>query len=694
MKKIIFIFALLTLFSGRGFAQDSIPDKSKQLDELVVVGDRAWIEDGIVKAIPSKKEKKLSNSPASLIRMMHLPYLIEKDGAIVTGAGEPVAIFINGVKCDDIDLSTFWPKEVKQVEYVENSPDPKYEGNQRVVNFIMDKYEWGGVTKTDLLQQIPNSGTYTAASKFAYKKMVYGMQLRGRYSRDHSMTASDETVYKDLYYNGKHYDRIVRQEDSHSYERNDELSASFNARYTTNRMRLIHTVALGWKHDPGSGSAGANQWSDNLFGSLSSASERSSRQLSPQISGDYYFVLSDKWYLPLTWGYSYSSGKASSWNQIGDNAPVTNDTKEKVNSTRVSLQPAYVLNNKITFQLKLNGSFDWFSTKYTGSANTRETQKRQEITASLLMYWAPKRSLIFSLSPGMLASMWQIGSVKQHELTPTINAMVYLTPTRKFTESLSAEFFKRPPSAAQSNPVLTKESDLVWALGNPYLKSRSSWAFISNSTYRPTNWLSIGLTLDYTRSINNILTTYAPADKEQGGLIRKLINGVAENSEYVSLRLGGSFFDNNLNINVAPRWRNFHCGGEYKTSFSRFSFDGDADYTIGDFNFGIGYRTSDHDKTKGGMEESWWSGYWNVFLTYGTGNLYVNLGVDNIFNSKSKMWEKYNSPYFTTYSRQWSTGRMARVNITYTFGYGKKVSRNIEISGPEATKTSILSADR
>ena len=41
---------------------------AKELEEVVVMGDRAWIQDGIINVIPSKQEKKLSNSPETLIQ--------------------------------------------------------------------------------------------------------------------------------------------------------------------------------------------------------------------------------------------------------------------------------------------------------------------------------------------------------------------------------------------------------------------------------------------------------------------------------------------------------------------------------------------------------------------------------------------------------------------------------------------------
>lgn len=159
---ILFITSYLCSLKAATTANDSIAVKN--LDELVVTGDRMWISDGIVNIVPSKQEKKLSDSPASLIKAMHLPFVQEKDGVVTSLSGEEVKFFINGEKADEIDIATFWPKHVKLVQYIDNPGDPTYEGAKHVINFSMREYEAGGVTRVRAFQRFPNNGIYTAAS--------------------------------------------------------------------------------------------------------------------------------------------------------------------------------------------------------------------------------------------------------------------------------------------------------------------------------------------------------------------------------------------------------------------------------------------------------------------------------------------------------------------------------------------------
>ena len=91
----------------------------------MVESKRGWIEKDRIVYIPSKNEKKLSNSPETLIESMHLPILKVNSGNIVSISGEPVKIFIDGVEADQATIASFWTKEVLRVEYMENSTDPK-----------------------------------------------------------------------------------------------------------------------------------------------------------------------------------------------------------------------------------------------------------------------------------------------------------------------------------------------------------------------------------------------------------------------------------------------------------------------------------------------------------------------------------------------------------------------------------------
>lgn len=460
MKWSIIIFSILVMFCCKfAAADDSIP--SKQLKEVIVLGDNQWIEKGVMNFIPSKNAKKLSNSPASLIKSMHLPFIKEKDGLIVSLSGEVIPIFINGEKADDIDLATFWPNEVKRVQYIEHPSDPNFEGANIAINFIMPKYSVGGVSRINLYQKIPNNGYYTASSKLVYKKMTYGFLLSGNYYRDHRSKMTGETTYSDLFYNDTKYEFISREEENNSFNREDGLRCAFNAKYATERSRITHTISFSWNRNPGSGSNSTDIWNPNLFGFSNSISTSKSKSLSPQVMGNYYFRLADKWHFSGIWKYSYARNRSNTINQLGLNVPILNSTVEDVNNFKVTILPSYLLSNKWLFQFKFDYNIDWFSTLYKGSANTTQDQARQSILSVIKLNWNPNDHMSVSIDPGFAASFWKVGNIKEHSIYPTISSSINWNPMRKFSINGALQFYMRPTSASESNPVLVQNSELL-----------------------------------------------------------------------------------------------------------------------------------------------------------------------------------------------------------------------------------------
>lgn len=686
----LFLFLILSIACFHAYAESNDSISPRQLDEALVQGERCWIENGVINYIPSKSEKRLSNSAATLVKSMHLPFIREKDGSIVSISVEVIPIFINGERANDIDLATFWPKDVKRVQYIENPSDPSYEGVKTAVNFIMSKYEVGGVSRLNLFQKMPNNGYYTASSKLESGKMTYGLLLDGNYYRDHRSQMAGETQYRNLFYGQKEYDIINRTEENHSFSRDEGVRCAMNAKYTRGRNYITHTLSFGWNRNPGSGSHSQNVWSENLFGSSASSNYSESNNITPQLSGNYYFKLSDKWYLAGLWLYSNAKNRNNSYSQTGESDPISNSSHEDVNSCKIIILPSFFPSGKCLLQLKTKCSFDWYSTLYEGSVNTRQNQSRQEISTAFKVSWNPTQSISLSAEPGVLASLWHIGDFDQHTINPTVNAAVNWNPTRKFSLNGNLQFYMRPTSASESNPVTVKTSELLWLKGNPYLKNLTSWDTYFHSTYMTTRWLTLSFGLGYVKTFNDIISVYTPASSEYGGLIKETVNARPSDNVRANMEVRGSFFDSNLSIGISPQWHYTRVRGIYHDTFNYLTFSGSADYTIGDFRFELWYEGPYKDLSVSGMEKSWMQEKWNASLTYGTNSLYVNLRVEDLFNNRRKSWIHYSSPNYVSKYDCLETGRTVSVNLTYTFGYGKKVDNRIDINGPESVKTSVL----
>lgn len=691
---ILFLLILCTLeFTTISIkANDSIPPRT--LKDVVVEHQREWIDDGKVNFIPTRREKRMSDSPSSLVETMHIPILNVKDGTIINLRGDEVPIFINGEKADDIDLSTFWPQEVKLVQYIEHPVESNYRGIPSVINFVVDKYEYGGVTRGKMFQRVPNNGSYEAASKFAYGKMTYGAKTCFRYTRDHYADSWVQSAYRDIYYEHHHYDEITRLQTTHQVKRTNTYQISVNAKYATDKFIAVHTLALGWKINPGSRITSTDEWNKDLFGIGTSASYLTSRSFSPMLSGDYFNRISEKLAITGRWLYSYSHNHDYNSNVMGSNAPICNWVSENVSSINASLTPTYRHSDVWSFQLKLSASLDWFSSMYAGSTDASQRQTRQEYTASAVINWAPFRKMNLRFEPGVLTTSWRIGHVKKTYTYPTVNASLDWAPNRGFSWYGSLKFALRPTSAFESNPVMVRNSELLWTMGNPYLKNSKYWDSYTYLTLLPNGWLSLALGAGYTRINNEVIHTFEAASPEQGGIVKQMINAHPSDNVRLSLDLSTSFLDNDLTIVIAPEWHYSKVRGTSSQDLYHLSFTSNVDYLLRNCKFGLAYVGPSKILGAGGMEKTWLQASWDFSFVYSTGSLYLKFMVENIFNGRRKGWTKYQSSNFSSVSHTRSKGRATCISLTYTFGYGKRLNRAIDIDTPSDTKSSIMNFNK
>lgn len=662
----------------------------KHLKEVVVTADRGWVEDGKIIFLPTKSEKNLSNSPATLIESMHLPMLKIKDNEIISLSGDKVVIYINGVKADQNDLATFWPKLAKRVEYIENSPDAKFQGNQYVVNFIMTEYEAGGITRGSLDLETPSDGRLYLASKLVYKRMTFGATFSGNLSKDDNTETSSRESYKDLYHNGLHYDRITREYHQKNLLENRNLNAALNAKYVNGEFIATHTIALGFSKTPENKQWGSDKWEPDLFAGDYSYSNSRSKSFTPQISGDYQGKLAEKWFLWGGWSYAHSHNTNNSINRIGASDAISNGNSEDINTFKFDLSAAFYATSKWRFQIQTNGSVKWHDTRYSGSTDQQFSMERLDYRALLCAIWKPNDKISANLLPGIDISRWTTGGLKERSFSPVLGAAFSWTANSKIYLNWNANLMSWAPISSYTNPVLTRQSEILWMKGNPFLKNSLYFSTYLSANFLANKWLDISAYVQYSRYTDNMELDYISMPKEYGGILKTPFNAKPEDAVQSEIYFDFTLPGNALTFTLAPRYNYYKAHGKYADSLNAFSYYAKAAYTLRNCRFKLIYFGHRDQMYSAGMQELRHRDNCNFEFSYGNGNLYLSVCVDDIFNTRTRHWRRFRSSNYDFVKYEYLTGRKFSISLTYTFGYGKKVDQSIDISGAESISSSVL----
>lgn len=217
--------------------------KTQELNEVVVEASNQCTSSTVSTYIPMARQKNTATDAVSLLSQMAIPQL-DVDPAsltIKTTTGQPVAVFIDYVAATAQDLSGLRTTDVKKVEYMLYPNDPRFRGAQYVINFVMQKYEWGGYTKINANKWFGvNHSEASVYSKFAYKGMTFDIFADEIYlTNRHTGNSSVETFYfPDL--NGQGAQTIERLTTPISSRyRNNSNDVTFRALYSSDKCKYL-----------------------------------------------------------------------------------------------------------------------------------------------------------------------------------------------------------------------------------------------------------------------------------------------------------------------------------------------------------------------------------------------------------------------------------------------------------------------
>lgn len=688
IKKLLVILSLVSVFNFHINADDSIPDnKVSELQELVVKAKRGWVEADRIVFIPTKQEKRLSNTPVDLIESMNLSMLHVKDGSVFSLNGTEVPVFINGKKADKIDIATFWSLQAKRVEYLQQPKDPNFEGVNEAVNIVVSEYSIGGVTKLSGSYMSDIDETFDIASKIAYKRMNFSAMVYDSYSDMRVKGSAGDEIYKDIYYNGKEYSSITNNLNKKEHSFNNFISASFKAEYKDDKFYNCNILSYNQEKPSVIESESSNDWTDNIFFSNQSYERTKTNSHEASLKSMFRYRFNPKFSFGGTLSYAYTFNNKNNRNITGNTPPVYNPYNENLNNLALEIRPIYKLNNKLSFTFLGTADLTWDRIKYKGSNNINVRQFAGIYNAELRTYWNLRENLEIIFVPGFYGNSFSGNSSKSYYFDPTVGLWVTWSASSKYRLSCSAKYVTSSPGISKLSDAKIRNSEILWIQGNPSLRNPSTISASISNLFILNNMFNCSLSASYRNSHNEVSFNYQAAAPEDGGLIKTFHNSKTNHNLRVIFSGSLYLFDNKLRFNLKPEWEYYIFA---KRRLNDMNFYGEANYLLGNFCFGISYSTGSKWLSEDGNLINRTTDMLGCSVTYGLDNLYVGLNIRDILHKRSRHSMKFQSENYSYNLNNYDIGRMVWLSVSYVFGYGKKVNENIDLQPKEGFNSGAL----
>lgn len=694
----ILLSILFAVTTTAVMAQSETPDTitAKELDEIVVEASNQRINAKVSTYIPVSRQKNAAQNAVSLLSMMSIPQISVDPAtqAVQTAHGENVSIFIDYLPATAEDLSGMKTQDVKKVEYLTHPSDARFQGAKYVINFVMQKYEWGGYTKLTADKSFGVNRTEGSVySKMKYKRMTFDIFADEKYLANSHIGQNSVEYFKftDLYDDGPR--NITKSsETKSSLYRNNSNDISFRAYYNTEKFQFSNRIAYSLSNTPHNDMHNILSYSPELLPMSESFTDASSRNWALTYNGSYFFLLSKLAALNLDANYTYGSNKSDSHYSVPDDLYIVNNAHENVHKFDVYLHLNWSPNEANQFFTNVGVEQSWNIIDYFGNSPSKQNYHVG------VYFLSQNYQHIFNENwnvGGSLGWIWEtnrISGVVADNNFPQTNINATWSPNEKNQLYLTANYGSMCPDASQKSPNMLQQDELMWYRGTPELKDYKYTNALLSYTWLPNNKWQLSADGYFGLIKNRCVTLYSPTGPN-GTMLRQYFNSGNYYSDYIGISATGKFFNGKLIAKLRPQFWIRKTTGDYAWSNNQLTCTAQLTYYLGNFYFFGWYMTpSKYQQTHSGIISRTPSKY-QIAVGWGKGAWNIKASAFNFANTSWKTYEESLTSAYYSFDRT-NLGIQLHaqyyVSATYTIGYGKKVQRENETSGAGTAESAIL----
>ncbi len=673
---------------------DSI--RAQQLDEVVIEAANQRINAEVSTYIPMSRQKNAAQNAVSLLSQMSIPQISVDpvSQTIQTVHGQNVSVFIDFIPATSEDLKGMRTQDVKKVEYYTHPADARFKGAKYVINFVMQKYEWGGYTKLNANKWLGVNRTEGSVySKIAYKKMTFDLFADEIYltNRHTGQNSVENFKFADLYGMGPKDVSRVSEMRLGRY-RNNSNDIGFRALYDTENIQISNRIAYSLTNVPRNDVGNTLTYSDALFPSTESFTKASSKDWALKYSGEYFFMLSKQTGLNVDAGYTYGHNDLNSDYTAHDDLSIINNAKEDIHELSVYLHLNWNPGKANRFVTNFGVQHDWNIINYYG--NSPSKQKYDVGIYFLGQNYQHIFNEKWNVGTG-LAWIWEtnrISGVNADNNFPQTNINATWSPNDKHQLYLTANYGSMFPGSSQKSPNMLQQDELMWYRGTPELNDYKYTNALLSYTWLPDNRWQLSADAYLGMIKDRCVTLYSPTGPD-GTMLRQYFNGGNYFSEYIGVSATGKFFGGKLVGKLRPQFWIRKTTGEYAWHDNQLTCTAQLNYYLDSFYiFGWYMTPGKYQETHSGVISKSPSKY-QIEIGWGKNGWNISASAYNFAHTSwEDLRETLTSEYYSFDRTTFGTQHHARytISVSYTIGYGKKVQRKNEISGSGTADSAIL----
>ena len=689
---------LLFMFSGIVLSvnaqTDTLPD-IHELNEVIVKAQNQRVSADSSIYIPSKRQKDSAADAISLLSQMAIPQIDVNPltQSVKTVTGKDIKIFIDYVPALPQDLEGMVPSDVKKIEYLSFPKDVRFHGAEYVLNFIMQKYEWGGYTKLNLNQSFSIYQTKGSIyNKFIFKKMTFDFFADENYASSHHNGSKTMEHFDFINLMGEGAKKLERISKPISSKFKDNMNnLSFRAIYISGDTQISNTLSGKIQNSPYDDTENLLSYSNNFY--LPSLSKSCNSLFNRSLNYDFSISItfSPKLSFYTSANYIYGNNVAK-YRYIDNSFNIINNAKEDSHYGVISPQLIWSIDDHQNFVAYAFGEYQGNFVDYSGNTHSKQdyeiwgflggvryVYRREKWSAGSQLGWAYAKN---KFSKNLVIN----------DTYPKGNIFASYAPNDKNQIELFYGFGKNIPSLYMKSQNMLQQDKLMWYTGNPELSNWWDNMVSISYSWLPNNQWQFNFMSDYYISSNRVLAYFYPSGPD-GTMLRNYINNGDYRRFRIAISATGKFLNGKLIVKINPIVNFQSTTGEYSIIKNILTSSAQVTWYFGKFYlFGWYNSPNTYPSITSGNKTHLQSQY-QIQLGWSIKNWKINLSAINFLRSNWITSKEYlNGEYYNYEKENYGTSMHQRFEISasYTFNYGKKVSQYNEISGSIGGQSAIL----